>query len=262
MSSDWTGAPCAASSAPPTRRNCRSRTGSGPRCWTTTPTTCTGAGPRAAPTPPPWPRRSPPWATAAAIRTVRTYLHPLRSGRPVPPPTGGSADSPRGHQTGSCAAQTPSTPTSRPASSRFWRTAHSCDAAATHVAAFAEMMCGRHGDRLDTWLAAVEADTARTVAPLRHRAAPRLRRRPCRTDPRTQLRTRRRHRQQDQNDQAADVRASQLRPPPHPRPPRPLTYQDQRSITPSAPEPFFFFFLKKKKPPPPPPPPPPKKKKK
>ena len=33
------------------------------------------------------------------------------------------------------------------------------DAAATHVTAFAEMMCGRHGDRLDKWLAAVEADT-------------------------------------------------------------------------------------------------------
>ena len=46
------------------------------------------------------------------------------------------------------------------------------DAAATHVAAFAEMMCGRHGDRLDAWLAAVEADT---LTPL-HRFAAGLRR--------------------------------------------------------------------------------------
>ena len=29
---------------------------------------------------------------------------------------------------------------------------------AGHTAAFAEMMTGRHGDRLDTWIAAVEAD--------------------------------------------------------------------------------------------------------
>ena len=45
-------------------------------------------------------------------------------------------------------------------------------AAATHVGAFAEMMCGRHGDRLDAWLAAVEADT---LIPL-HRFAAGLRR--------------------------------------------------------------------------------------
>ena len=32
------------------------------------------------------------------------------------------------------------------------------DAAATHVAVFAEMMCGRYGERLDDWLTAVEAD--------------------------------------------------------------------------------------------------------
>jgi len=29
---------------------------------------------------------------------------------------------------------------------------------ATHVAAFGEMLTGRHGDRLDAWMAAVEAD--------------------------------------------------------------------------------------------------------
>ena len=32
------------------------------------------------------------------------------------------------------------------------------DATAAHVAAFAEMMTGRHGERLDAWIAAVDAD--------------------------------------------------------------------------------------------------------
>ena len=32
------------------------------------------------------------------------------------------------------------------------------DALADHVSGFAEMMTGRHGERLDTWIAAVEAD--------------------------------------------------------------------------------------------------------
>jgi transposase len=32
------------------------------------------------------------------------------------------------------------------------------DTAAAHVTAFAEMITGRHGERLDTWIAAVDAD--------------------------------------------------------------------------------------------------------
>jgi transposase len=32
------------------------------------------------------------------------------------------------------------------------------DAVAAHVAGFAEMMTGRHGDRLDVWIAAVDTD--------------------------------------------------------------------------------------------------------
>lgn len=32
------------------------------------------------------------------------------------------------------------------------------DATATHVAAFAEMLTGRHGQRLDSWMAAVDED--------------------------------------------------------------------------------------------------------
>ncbi len=32
------------------------------------------------------------------------------------------------------------------------------DATATHVATFAEILTGRHGDRLDSWMASVDAD--------------------------------------------------------------------------------------------------------
>jgi transposase len=32
------------------------------------------------------------------------------------------------------------------------------DATATHVNAFAEMLTGRHGDRLDSWMASVDTD--------------------------------------------------------------------------------------------------------
>ena len=90
-------------------------------------------------------------------QTVRRYLHPLRDGHPAPPAR-------------------PAAPTVREVTGWILRRPESLepgeqlrlthvlahcpqlDAAATHVAAFAEMMCGRHGERLDAWLAAVEAD--------------------------------------------------------------------------------------------------------
>ena len=90
-------------------------------------------------------------------KTVRRYLHPLRDGRPTPPAR-------------------PTAPTVREVTGWILRRPHrlepgdqvrlkqvlahcpQLDAAATHVAAFAEMMCGRHGERLDDWLTAVEAD--------------------------------------------------------------------------------------------------------
>jgi len=89
-------------------------------------------------------------------QTVRRYLHPLRDGRPSPPAR-------------------PAAPTVREVTGWILRRpdrlepgdqvrlkqvlAHcpQLDAAATHVAAFAEMMCGRHGERLNDWLTAVEA---------------------------------------------------------------------------------------------------------
>jgi transposase len=46
------------------------------------------------------------------------------------------------------------------------------DATATHVNAFAEMLTGRHGDRLDSWMASVDTDDL----PHLHRFATGLRR--------------------------------------------------------------------------------------
>jgi hypothetical protein len=82
--------------------------------------------------------------------------------------------------------------------------------------------------------------TSRT-SPVHRRAPARLRRCPRRVDPRIQLRPRRRHRQQDQDIEASDVRPRQLRPTPHTSPPRPLTGPRQPLITQSAPEPIHLM---------------------
>jgi transposase len=94
-----------------------------------------------------------------SVRTVRTYLHPLRSGQPVPPPR--AATPPTVREVTSWILRRPDSLT-LDEQARLQQVLTQCpqlDAAATHVAAFAEMMCGRHGDRLDDWLTAVEADT-------------------------------------------------------------------------------------------------------
>jgi transposase len=93
-----------------------------------------------------------------SVRTVRTYLHPLRSGRPVPPPR---ATAPTIREVTSWMLRHPDNLDADEQLCLQQVKAHCPElaAAATHVTAFAEMMCGRHGDRLDKWLAAVEADT-------------------------------------------------------------------------------------------------------
>lgn len=45
-----------------------------------------------------------------------------------------------------------------PKQPRSRRTCPHLDATATHVGAFAEMLTGRHGDRLDSWMASVDTD--------------------------------------------------------------------------------------------------------
>ena len=90
-------------------------------------------------------------------QTVRRYLRPFRHGRPTPPPG-------------------PTPPTGREVTGWILRRPDSLDdqeqtklqevlagcphlgAASGHVAAFAGMLTGLHGDRLDGWIAAVEAD--------------------------------------------------------------------------------------------------------
>jgi len=90
-------------------------------------------------------------------QTVRRYLRPFRHGRPTPPPG-------------------PTPPTVREVTgwimrrpealdpeelTRFKEVRARCpglDAASGHVAAFAEIMSGLRGDRLDGWIAAVDAD--------------------------------------------------------------------------------------------------------
>jgi transposase len=94
---------------------------------------------------------------AGSDQTVRRYLRPFRQGRPTPPPG-------------------PTPPTVREVTGWILRHPDSLDpeeqmrlkevlarcrhleAASGHAAAFAEMLTGRHGDRLDGWIAAVEAD--------------------------------------------------------------------------------------------------------
>jgi transposase len=94
---------------------------------------------------------------AGSDQTVRRYLQPFRHGRPTPPPR-------------------PTPPTVREVSGWILRRPDTLDpgeqmrlkeilarcphleAASAHVAAFAEMLTGRHGDRLDGWIAAVAAD--------------------------------------------------------------------------------------------------------
>jgi transposase len=90
-------------------------------------------------------------------QTVRRYLRPFRHGRPTPPPR-------------------PTPPTVREVTGWILRRPDTLDleeqtrlkevlarcphleAASGHVAAFAEMLTGLHGDRLDGWIAGVEAD--------------------------------------------------------------------------------------------------------
>ena len=90
-------------------------------------------------------------------KTVRRYLQPFRTSQPVPPPR-------------------PAAPTIREVTNWIMRRPDNLteeeqakftdvrarspdlDATAKHVADFADMMTGLHGDRLDAWIAAVDAD--------------------------------------------------------------------------------------------------------
>jgi len=90
-------------------------------------------------------------------QTVRRYLHPLRDGRPAPTGPTAGAHSPGGHQL--AAAPTREARVRRPGEAQgVLATCPKLAAAAGHVHHFAEMLTGRHGDRLNAWITAVEGD--------------------------------------------------------------------------------------------------------
>jgi transposase len=90
-------------------------------------------------------------------QTVRRYLHPLRDGRPTPP---ARPAAPTVREVTGWILRRPDRlePDDQMRLKQVLARCPQLDAAATHVAAFAEMMCSRHGERLDDWLTAVEAD--------------------------------------------------------------------------------------------------------
>ena len=97
------------------------------------------------------------------------------------------------------------------------------DALAGHVTEFAKILTGLHGDRLDDWITAVEADDQ----PDLHSFARGLKRdharRPQRPHHALELGSRRRQRQPAQDAQTADLRPRQLRTAPQARPALPVT---------------------------------------
>jgi hypothetical protein len=118
-----------------------------------------------------------------SAQTVRRYLHPLRDGRPMPP---ARPAAPTVREVTGWILRRPDTlePGEQVRLQQVLAHCPQLDAAATRAAAFAEMMCGRHGERLDDWLIAVAADDL----PELRRFTTGLRGRARRPDPRAQLR--------------------------------------------------------------------------
>ncbi len=90
-------------------------------------------------------------------QTVRRYLRPFRHGHPTPPP---GPTPPTVREVTGWILRHPDT-LDPEEQTRLKETLARCphlDAASGHVAAFAEIMSGLRGDRLDGWIAAVEAD--------------------------------------------------------------------------------------------------------
>lgn len=90
-------------------------------------------------------------------QTVRRYLRPFRHGRPVPPP---GPVAPTVREVTSWILRQPDTLDAEE-QVRFKEVLARCPylaAATAHVVAFAEMLVGLHGDRLDTWIGKVDAD--------------------------------------------------------------------------------------------------------
>ena len=94
---------------------------------------------------------------AGSDQTVRRYLRPFRSGRPTPP---AGPVAPTVRQVTGWIMRRPTTLDAQE-QTRLEQVLARCphlEAATAHVAAFAEMLTGLHGDQLDTWIGKVDAD--------------------------------------------------------------------------------------------------------
>ena len=90
-------------------------------------------------------------------QTVRRYLRPFRHGRPTPPP---GPTPPTVREVSGWILSRPDTldPEEQTRLKDMLARCPHLDAASAHVAAFAEMLTGLHGDQLDGWIAAVDTD--------------------------------------------------------------------------------------------------------
>ena len=90
-------------------------------------------------------------------QTVRRHLRPFRHGRPPPPP---GPTPPTVREVTGWIMRRPETlePTEQTRLQQVLARCPQLDATSAHVAAFADIMSGLRGSRLDGWIAAIEAD--------------------------------------------------------------------------------------------------------
>jgi hypothetical protein len=94
---------------------------------------------------------------AGSDQTVRRSLRPFRHGRPTPPP---GPTPPTVREVTGWILRRPDSldPEEQTRLQQVLARCPHLDTTAAHVAAFAEIMSGLHGDRLDAWIGKVEAD--------------------------------------------------------------------------------------------------------
>src|ERR1019366_2312317 len=202
-----------------------------PAARTISPPGCSSAGTRAAPTPPCCTPRSPRRATRAASDRCGATCSlcaprlPLRRSRCPRPPSGEVTrwiTSHPGHLTEDETAKLAKIKARSP----------QLNATAGHVTAFAEMMPGRHHERLPAWITAVERDDLPCLHAFTCGHPSRPARRRQRAPPRLQQRHRRGHHLPRQSPQTPDVRPRQPRPPAKENPAQHIgtTYSHQFTI--------------------------------